>query len=88
VYDLAVRDDPSMPLAAVCSHCLAHRVELTPQFLLEACAGQRRVQIDCGEDIMFPGIPVDVEVARCPKCHGKAGVIAVSLEIAKRFGRV
>ncbi len=74
-------------LAAVCSHCLAYREEITPAVLARACEGLRRTQIDCGDDILFPGIPVpELHAGPCPACGSERYVIAVWPEVARRFG--
>jgi hypothetical protein len=74
-------------LAAVCSHCLAHREEITPAELARQCEGLRRTQIDCGDDILFPGIPVPaLHPGPCPACGSARYVIAVWPEVARRFG--
>ena len=74
-------------LAAVCSYCLAHREEITPAELARLCEGLRRTQVDCGDDVAFPGIPVRVpDAGSCPACGSDRYVIAVWPEVARRFG--
>jgi hypothetical protein len=77
--------------AAVCSHCLAHRTEITSAVLAQLCEGKRRTQIDCGDDVMFgrhaTGTDaVQPDAGRCPACGSERHVIAVWPETARRFG--
>jgi hypothetical protein len=74
-------------VAAMCSWCLAHRTDLPTLSLETACAGRRTTQIDCGDDILFPGIPLhEVPVPPCPRCGTRRYVIAVDPSVASRFG--
>jgi hypothetical protein len=82
-----MRHDPSLPLQALCSRCLAHRTDIDPAWLERLCAGRRWQQIDCGDDILFSGIGVEERADRpCPSCGGGDHVIAVHPSTAERFG--
>jgi len=77
----------SAEFAAICSHCLAHREEIASGVLARLCEGRRRTQIDCGGDVIFGGIPVEVpDASPCPACGSERYVIAVWPETARRFG--
>jgi len=74
-------------VAAVCAWCLAHRTDVATSSLETACAGRRTTQIDCGDDILFPGIPLpDLPVPPCPRCGSQRHVIAVDPSVVARFG--
>jgi hypothetical protein len=76
------------PLTALCGACLAHRTDVPLAFIESACAGRRMQQVDCGDDIMFSGIGIGVwPDAPCPRCGAKAGLIAVTAQVAKWVGR-
>jgi hypothetical protein len=86
-YHRQVHRDPSAVLAAVCSGCLARRIDVDPVWLARMCEGLNWTQIDCGDDVMFPGIGVaESPPSPCLGCGSGMRVIAVHPSVAARFG--